>query len=258
MNLQIISLDNYHLGNIQKVCEAMNQINVQTKFNIVSNNRETTLVVFPGMGNPDNSFYRKVYFLIENEALKLGFKEVDISIRWPGHINEKRESVGTLLFDEAINCALSKIRELEDNNKNYTLLGRSFGAIVACYCALSAKLKGLKKIILWGPPPYWLLWKMFKKDLMSNSKIAIDKGLMISETFFSSAIPIETLLPLLNYPITIATGTEDTYSPPAFLEYLRSLTGNKTNVYFKLVTGAIHEMTYDSPAWEEYVEILFV
>ena len=224
---------------------------------MVSLQHSTKLVVFPGGGSPDNSLYSEVYNLISIEAPKYGYTEVDKSLKWPGHISDNGESSGVLTFDGAVKLAKSKLVEMENRKDRYTLLGRSFGTYVACYCAITLDLKGLEKIILWGPPPYWILWEKFQKNLARDTDKYIRKGLQIDETFLKSVIPIETLLPYVKCPTILAMGTEDKYCDADFQEYLRKLSAGNKNIDYRLVNGAIHEITYNSPVWKEYVEKLF-
>jgi pimeloyl-ACP methyl ester carboxylesterase len=218
------------------------------------------LIVLPGGGSPDNELYSKVYNLLGAEAINFGYEYVDTSLRWPGHSNKKGIMSGKLTLDGAMEIAVSTIQEYEDKGKEYDLLGRSFGTIVATKYAIAYKPKSLRKIILWGPPPYWLLWQMFFRDIDTNSKIAAGKGLYLDDTFFPSIVPIESMIPILDNHTVIATGTKDPYSKPSFISYLWNCVSHKINFSFRIVEGAIHEVTYETSSPDvvrAYLEALF-
>lgn len=218
------------------------------------------LIILPGGGSPDNELYSKVYNLLATEAINYGHEYVDTSFRWPGHANTTGIVSGTLTLDGAMKVVVSKLQEYEDKSIEYDLLGRSFGTIVATKYAIDYKPKGLRKIILWGPPPYWLLWQMFVRDVVTNSKTAQDKGLYLDDTFFPSITPIESMIPLLENHTVIATGSKDPYSSPAYINYLWNCVSHKTNFSFRIVEGAIHEVTREnslSDVVSAYMEVLF-
>ena len=99
--------------------------------------------------------------------------------------------------------------------------------------------------MLWGAPPFWVYWDLFKKDNAGMTQ-ARSKGLLVDEKFFPSVEPLEYWLPRLPYPTVIAHGTLDPYSPASFRAYLMSLLGGKSQFSFRWVAGAIHEVSTET------------
>lgn len=208
------------------------------------------LVIFPGGGSPGNPTYASAYGLLKRSAPEHGYDTVDTSLRWPGH-----EEQGVLTLEGALERARLKVAELEDDSQPYDFLARSFGCYVAIKSALETQPKGLRKVILWGPPPYWLMWEMWHKDLDANRLIATGKGLSVNEALFPSLEAIECLLPMMRHETVVATGEQDPYVSPAYLRYLESIvqerrsTKYSQSIRFKdAVPGAVHEVTGEAPA----------
>ncbi len=219
------------------------------------------LVIFPGGGSPGNPKYASVYRLLEQEANKFGYTDTDTSLLWPGHENK-----GILTLDGALQIANIKLDELEASCDQYDILARSFGCYVAVKIALDKKPKALCKIMLWGPPPYWLMWDMWYRDIEKQKNKAAEKGLKVDEKLFPSLVPIEWMLPQTSYETVVATGAKDPYVSHAYLRYLESLVEERKSdkicqsIKFKdAVPGAVHEVTEDSPkpVIEAYLTTLF-
>ena len=218
------------------------------------------LIIFPGGGSPTNEMYRKVYDLLAGAATNYGYQNIDTSITYPGHADNDGKSSGKLTLDGAIGMAISSVQEYETKGLQYDFLGRSFGTIVATKIATDRKLKYLRKVILWGPPPYWLIWQMFVRDLKENIKIANEKGLHVDATFFPSLEPLESMLPLLEHRTVVATGTKDPHSKPIYINYLSNCVVHKFNFLFRIVENAPHEVTRENCTPEivsSYEEALF-
>jgi hypothetical protein len=206
------------------------------------------LIIFPGGGSPGNDLYASVYRLLSQAASRYGYENVDCSLRWPGH-----DLDGALTLDGALEPAKRKIAALEEGERQYDIVARSFGCFVACRMAL-LKPARLRRIVLWGPPPYWLMHEMFVEHFDEWSKKSAEKGLRVSSSLFSELRPIETMLPDLQYETVVATGAQDPYVPQAHLDYLQALTLRRTSGKFsqsitfkKAVPGAVHEVTESAP-----------
>ena len=219
------------------------------------------LIIFPGGGSPDNPKYASVYRLLELEANKYDYASADTSLRWPGH-----ENIGVVTLDGAVEVAQRKIDELEAASSKYDILARSFGCFVVLKIALDKKPKGLRKIILWGPPPYWLMWDMWCRDIEKQKEKALTKGLGVNDTLFPTVVPIEWMLPQIPYETVVATGDQDPYVSRSYLHYLESLVQEHKSkehcqfIRFKdAVRGAVHEVTEDAPkpVIEAYLKALF-
>ena len=203
------------------------------------------LLIFPGGGSPHTHLYSAVYALLEQEAGNYGYDGIDGSITWPGQILRDDAASAALTLHGAQEVAAAKIVDYESRGIAYDLLGRSFGCLVAAQCAVNLKPKHLRKIKLWGPSAFWMLWQKYARDLESNREICRSKGLIVDETYFPSLVPFESLICHLDYHTVIATGTKDNYSSPAYLDYLRSITASNNLVTFRMVQDAPHEVTKD-------------
>lgn len=222
------------------------------------------LLVLPGGGDPDTSpTYRKVYELIAREAQKYGYAQVYSDIRWPGHISagESYDKNPPLTLSGAVSVAIAAINKLPD--EPFTILGRSFGCFVALKLADHENEldRHPVKNILWGPDPYWQLWRDFVRDLEVNKAIAKEKGLKVDASSFASMEPIEVLLRKITIPTLVTSGSLDTGCTPSFMTYLSSLTegNNMVRVNKIPVSGAKHEVTDDDDAFvtDLYSKALF-
>lgn len=205
------------------------------------------LVIFPGGGSPDNDHYRKVYKLLQERGNEYGYSCVEV-LRWPGHADETGCDPGSrLTLDGALESANNKLDELESACEPYRVLGRSFGTLVAAQVATTRDLKAVNRFVLWGAFPYWIGWKLCKKQLGDMLEKFKSRGMYIDETYFDSLVPIEAILGEIRYETLFATGTEDPYSPPYYLAYLKLLVGASSRISFCApVIGAPHEVTADA------------
>lgn len=219
------------------------------------------LVVFPGSSCPDHEKYASVYRLLEKAAIDYGYSSSDISLRWPGH-----NFLGTLTLDGAVKTAWEKIEKLEAGNADYDVVARSFGCYVALKLAKEKQPKRLRKIILWGPPPYWLAWELFYRDIKDISEKCKPYLTAVDATFFPSIEPIESMLPTMTYEMVVATGANDPLVPKSYLDYLESIVRIRNNgnncqsIKFKAaVPGAAHEIKEDADesVKEAYLKALF-
>ncbi|MFB6198400.1 MAG: alpha/beta fold hydrolase, partial [Halobacteriaceae archaeon] len=204
------------------------------------------LLVFPGGGNPSHQKYQSAYRLFKNEAPRYGYDEIDVSLRWPGHFTADVNHGEELTFDAGVSTALDYLREHEQQDERFDIVARSFGTLVSAQCAVDIRFEKLRKLILWGAPPFWLFWEMWVRDLDRSRKEGLAKGIQIGESFFSTLVPFEELIQELSYPVLVAGGSEDDFSPPAFRKYLKSLVSEKQNVVFDNVDGASHVVDGDS------------
>lgn len=198
------------------------------------------LLIFPGGGSPHNERYASVYRLLDRLGKSHGYTCIETLV-WPGHT-----SGSVLTLDGALSTAQSRLDEIEAAGTDYCVLARSFGCIVAL--AACTGREHLKKLILWGPPPYWLLWEMFSRDFDRNREITLSKGTYIDKSFFPSLHPVESMLKDVVCETIVATGAADPYVPQFFLDYLASLARDTSKVRFKpAVCGASHEVAEDAP-----------
>lgn len=217
------------------------------------------LLVFVGAGNPTHSLYNRVYSLLENKAPRYGYTAVDWSIRWPGQGPDPSRSGDNLNLTDAIAVGAKRMQHYENLGDDYHILARSFGALVAAGCAVSFQPAKLKKLILWGPPVYWLMWQKFVRDFEGSRIYNLTKGVCLDEHYFSSLIPFESMLNDLKCPTIIATGSRDSYCSAEYLQYLQSLVKTNKNLIFRIVDDAPHEVTEDLPQSiiSDYLTTLF-
>ncbi|MBL6956687.1 MAG: hypothetical protein ISR54_07735 [Chlorobium phaeobacteroides] len=179
------------------------------------------LLVLPGGGNPDtSSTYCNVYEVIAREAKKYGYAEIYTDVRWPGHISisDSYDEAPSLTLSGAMVSAREAINRLPD--KPYSVLARSFGCFVALKLAAcqDENIQHPAKIILWGPDPYWLLWKDFVRDLEIGKVIAREKGLKVDKLSFASIEPIESLIHKARIETFVVSGANDSSCSPAYLD----------------------------------------
>jgi pimeloyl-ACP methyl ester carboxylesterase len=200
------------------------------------------LLIFPGTGDPSSLLYEKVYGLIELLAVAEGYSSVDRSVRWPGH--QSSGISGTLSVAAAAETARALIRRYEESAQSYDILARSFGCFVALLAMEQSKVNNCRRIVLWGPPPYWKLWELWVRDIALNATKGTEKGVLFDGSLFSSVVPIESLLPRVQRRTTVAYGTRDRFFPISFVAYLRALSSDNPLVEnFCPVAEADHEVT---------------
>ncbi len=219
------------------------------------------LIIFPGVGNPEQPKYKSVYRLLESAAQDRGYKSVDTTLRWPGqNLN------GKLTLEGAVAVAQEMIHSLEVNGQRYDFLARSFGCYVALKIALDKQPNHLRRIILWGPPPYWLMWEMWCRDIESNRQLVTKNNFNLDESFFSTLVPLECILPEMRYEIVLAVGDQDPYVSPVYFGYIEAICRDRISSehcqslsFRPAVQGAVHEVTEDAPApvIEAYLKALF-
>lgn len=207
------------------------------------------LVILPGAGNPDSMLYSKVYGLLAEQAPRFGYCGVETRVRWPGHTTGPRDSGPALSFHGAVAAAEAVLAAHEVARQPYDLLARSFGTYVALKATMVPSLQGLRRVILWGPPPFWRMWEILVRDIATTKEVAVTKGVRIDESLFADLEPVESLLQHTVRTVIIATGTLDAYATPAFHSYLSQLAiGSRSNLVFRSpVNGAGHEVTGDLP-----------
>lgn len=207
---------------------------------------ERDLVIFSGGGNPRvDPKYTQVYSLLRQLGEEQGYRHVYDNISWPGQCDEASYGQSpSVSLASSVDVAVSFIRRHIE--RPYDILARCYGCFVALKIAglVASELPKPHRLILWGPPPYWLEWRMFVKELDASRASARQKGLKVDEQSFASLEPIESMLMDVAIPTRVAFGSEDPYCTPAFMEYLKAITRSNPHVeYSALVQGARHEVT---------------
>lgn len=204
------------------------------------------LLVMPGSGNPDYSpVYRDVYAVIECEAGNFGYRRVFAQLRYPGQADpEHFLQSPSLTLPTSVAAGAHAVAALPPGQ--FVILARSWGCVVALKWLAQAKAdeRRPEKLILWGPPPYWLVWKMWVRDLATNQVVATFKGLKADAELFRTFEPVEALLAEVSVPTRVAGGEKDIYCTPAHLTYLREIASANRNVEVPSpVADAPHEVT---------------
>jgi len=194
------------------------------------------LVIFPGAGDPSSSAYMPVYELLEQEARIRGYRTITL-LKYPGHVSHK---AGTLTLDSAVRQSVDACSAL---GSKLVFLGRSFGCFVALEVAKHL-YRSLGRVILWGPPPFWLVWEMMARDYEEISKIGLSKHVCFDKGVFVTMKPIESLLRQTGVPVQVSTGSLDSLASPDFIDYLKSICSVNPLIQFSpIVKGAKHEVT---------------
>jgi len=207
------------------------------------------LLIFPGGGSPDDTVkYASVYRLLKEAAPSFGYSNADISLRWPGHVRSPSARTVGLTLDGAFCEAHIKLAEYEKRDEPYDIVARSFGVYVALYATTRYAYSKLRRMVLWGSPPFWYMWQLFVPQLGATQSEAVAKGLIADHKLFPSLEPVECLLQQSTSEVILATGSADLVSSPAFQHYLIQL-ANRSNVTERTpVEGAKHDVTADDGA----------
>lgn len=217
------------------------------------------LIVFPGGGSPTNPRYAKVYSAIDVEARGAGYENVDLSVSYPSHFTDNPSGASGMRFDTAVARALEAVMRHEERGAKYDILARSFGCLIAAKIACDHRPRNLRRLVIWGPPPFWRLWEMLVLDIDAISAEGRQKGVLLDRETFGTLVPFEHLLPSIACDAVIATGTNDRVCSPEHVRYLEALHG-APRFSFRVVEGAPHEVSPDNVSAEvlaAYADALF-
>jgi len=206
------------------------------------------LIIFAGGGDPYLA-YKDVYDLLLEVANSRRYISVKI-INWPGHFSFDTTSEMSLM--NALPHAINILEDFEKGKVAYDLIGRSFGCSVFMKASEHLTLNYIRNVVLWGPPPYYILYKLFHLELDQNIENGYKKNVRISRNFLTETVPFETLLVNYQSPFAfrIATGKFDEYCKPFHLSYYRSI---NPNIDYRIVpTG--HEVVEFN---QKYINTLF-
>jgi hypothetical protein len=85
------------------------------------------------------------------------------------------------------------------------------------------------------------MWEKFVRDFENSRRYNLTKGVLVENDYFSSLVPLESLIHELNGPVRLATGSRDTYCAPEFLTYILSLRGGASeNFTARIVNDMMH------------------
>ncbi len=212
------------------------------------------LYILSGSTDPQLQDYEKRYSLVIDKAIKLGYEQPEV-VAWVGQKSGKK---GIMNLESASSQLKSIIAELEKGDIPYDIIAFSWGANV--YLNTLSKIsepRNLKRTVLWGPDEFWRMAGYFSsiEKTRETIKFLKTKDVIIDSDFFLYEIPNEFLLK--SYPhsnrIRIGFGENDTDSPPAFADYLKSFV-LKSNITYQVIANVKHVVTEYN---EEYLNCLF-
>lgn len=203
-------------------------------------------LVIPGLGSPESQLYRKVYDLLASAARQRDMPMRCLRYEGHGHLANGRID-GEIELPGVAQGIADQVRQ---SPMQSTLVCRSFGCLLPGYLALhhDLKLQDFRRIALWGPVPYFHMWKLFgtAARVAEKNSEAEAKGARLAPDFFQSITPLEASCEaLLDTEVVIAVGTADGYTTPAFAEFLATIVrgAGNPNVNVRIVENAPHEMT---------------
>lgn len=212
----------------------------------MNNNSAKQLLIFPGSGDPAYPLYARVYELIASLASKAGYDDVDCSIRWPGQKSFNRP--GVLNVHSAVAVAKDHLRNADEAGGDYVVLARSFGCFVALQATTEYRPRNCRRLVLWGPPPYWKLHDLLVSQIEDQIRKSRDKHVIIDGSYFSSFTPVEQLLRDAVIETVVAYGTKDRLAPKHLVSVIEEIAAENQLVKSpRSVIGADHEVTGDEP-----------
>ncbi len=213
-------------------------------------------LIFPGLSSPNSRKYKDVYGLLIAEARKSFPNTEPEVILWSGQSNVGGRISGEFLVPTASTQASSRLREL--HRQEVVIIARSSGCNVAAHCLANNSFDFVRKVVFWGPPPFWLYYDMFIHHAPENYAKAKETGVRIGKQIVSSAIPFESHLADIQCDLLVATGKEDQLCPPSYLRYLKSATEQrKRKLTFAVIDGCPHSVTYSSLGAQLFIAKIF-
>ena len=212
----------------------------------------------PGSTDPNHKDskhdYSKRYRLVSDEALKRGYKSIEI-ISWIGQNSGQN---GIMNLDTASNYLKIKMIDLENGGTPYDIFAFSWGANVCLKTLFDIEEPNyLQRTVLWGIDEYWRMVKYFDPytDTCETIIGLKKKGASIKSDFLTYEFSNEFLL--CNYrhknKVLVAFGENDDKSSPAFADYLKSFV-TKSNISYHIVAEVGHVVSEYN---EEYLNCLF-
>ncbi|MDZ4786491.1 MAG: hypothetical protein SGJ02_10485 [bacterium] len=215
------------------------------------------IIFVPGLTSPFHESHKSAYESLIKESEQRGYLSKMVCL--PGQINEQGDIQGILSPESSIEALTKILVELEQTQEKYRLVGFSSGCAVVISTIYKLQvLTGLEAVVLWGTVPFWHVWRVF---VLGKDRDGLGKGTNIiqpEEKFFNQLEPLEFLLPLIDYPTTIALGKDDPYISVSYIDYLKSITSenNKKNFIFKIIEGCKHTVK-PSENWQGYLSTIF-
>jgi hypothetical protein len=218
------------------------------------------LIIVPGLSSPNSKKHRPVYeCLLEQASGRLPAAKSEVLLL-PGQADPQGNITGEFSIPDAAGFLKKRIQECTEGA--VMLLARSSGCdVVAEALRNSETRKRVSRIVLWGPPPFWLYYDMFTVEGLHTKPLPQRKdedGLYPSSRIVPTAFPFETRLTELDDRTLIASGGKDEYSPPEYHKYLAWLCRKMNDKpKFEEVPDCPHSVTPQCQGWGKYCDVLF-
>lgn len=213
------------------------------------------VLILPGGSSPHADKYKGAYQLLCDAAKHRGYEAVRVAL-YPGQKDEFGNVSGKATLPSAIESVCELIKDYFCKDE-FIIVARCFGCTVALSVAMKLKIDTLKKIVLWGPAPFWSIWEWYKKDFQKSYEADFKNGVDVSNDYFNSTVPIEYLLKnSYEIPVVVSAGEIDDTCPPSFFNYLREIS-NRNIVFKGPVKLCGHTIRPGDPGEKEYLDALF-
>ena len=174
----------------------------------------------------------------------------------PGQGDPNGHVVGEFLIPEAATRLRSTL-EAEKTNDHF-LIARSSGCNVVAELLATWEGTSVKRVVFWGPPPFWLYCDMFGTGKGMFYDKCAKTWVHVTKNIVQTTAPWESRLPSISCPVRLATGDRDNFCRPEYLKYIRACVANKGNFDFPdAVVNCPHSVTPELPCWSDYCEALF-
>ena len=217
------------------------------------------IIFVPGLTSPFHESHKAAYAPLNEEGMNRGYSSRVVCL--PGQTNQTGNIEGVLCLQSSVSKLTEIVEELEETGEKYRLVGFSYGcSVVLSTLSKLPLLTGVENVVLWGVVPLWLSWQVF---ILGEGRNSMGKGTSViqpEDDFFKQLKPIEYLLPLVNYPIKVAIGADDSYISASYVDYLRSITArcDKKNYSFSVVEGCNHTVREsECKNWQGYLSTIF-
>lgn len=218
----------------------------------------STLIVFPGSGDPNNERYSPTYKLISREAAKRGYENVVIPI-WMGQFSHS-DKKKFLNLPQSVKTVQETLKKYEDLGEKYDVICRSYGCSVFMEAVRPLKLLWLGKAVLWGPSPLYNFYRLFYLHEKETQEESLKKGVRVDSEVFKTMFPFELHIEQFNrghyasdIKLRIATGTLDKHCIPAFIQFLKNGFGSE-KIDYQIVEGVAHGV---QEYHQDYLNVLF-
>jgi hypothetical protein len=219
----------------------------------------TSLLIVPGLASPIYYPQSEIYRVIELEGRKRNLKTRLVNFKGQYNntsiANISLDNLDKLKIESSTTQVSEEILSLELETKDYFIIARSFGCLVALNAVKMTNPSYLKRILLWGITPYATMYKYFLKNTFVQDCKA--KGTIIG-SLADNSLPVEYLLESYNNQaeVRIGCGTLDKICTQGSVDYLLSLNIDRIEKF--VVVGANHEgIPEGKSGYDKYIECLF-